>query len=172
MVDVLQDVALGGSVGELCFVWVVGWVVEKIEMSYWSLWMNGWEEGGAVLLYVHVGGWVEERDWTVYMDGWVGGWVGELTWLRRMRASFRSVFIACSSREPLNRTSMTFPKDPFPRTWGSGWVGGWDGMGGLGGGERGGSNEVLWVSDGWVGGWVGRTFKRSKSLIETARPPT
>ena len=36
---------------------------------------------------------------------------------------------------------------------------------GMGGGEQGGSNEVLWVAGGWVGGeieggegrWVGRT---------------
>ena len=33
-----------------------------------------------------------------------------------------------------------------------GWVGGW--VGGLGRGDRGGSNEVLYVLYGWVGGWV------------------
>lgn len=40
------------------------------------------------------------------------------TWLRRMRASLRSVFMACSSEEPLYRTSITFPKLPLPSTWG------------------------------------------------------
>ena len=33
-------------------------------------------------------------------------------------------------------------------------------MGGLGRGEAGGSNEVLWVRNGWVGGWVGGWEKR------------
>ena len=35
-----------------------------------------------------------------------------------------------------------------------GWVGGW--VGGLDRGDRGGSNELLWVFYGWVGGLVGR----------------
>ena len=38
--------------------------------------------------------------------------------------------------------------------WGR-WVGG---LGGLGRGERGGWNELLWVLYGWVGGWVGWTY--------------
>ena len=38
------------------------------------------------------------------------------------------------------------------------WVGGW-----VGGGERGGSNELLWVGNGWVGGWVGGLFGKSRN---------
>ena len=39
--------------------------------------------------------------------------------------------------------------------WEGGWVSGWVGGVWEDRGERGGSNELLWVWSGWVGGWVG-----------------
>ena len=51
--------------------------------------------------------------------------------------------------------------------WVGGWVGAWVG-GLLGRGDRGGSNEVLYVSYGWVGGWVGaRVGKETRTSGST-----
>ena len=45
--------------------------------------------------------------------------------------------------------------------WDSATVGGWvGGLGGLGRGERGGSNELLWVVGGWVGGEIEEEERR------------
>ena len=102
-------------------------------MSLWSLWVGEWRG--------------------LYRAGWVGGTyravapaedaaVGASKGRSHFHAlvggdAVEGVFVAASSASEL----VLRP---------SGWVGGW-----VGRGERGGSNEVLFVWIGWVGGWVG-----------------
>ena len=85
---------------------------------------------------------------------WVGGWVGLGTW---HEASFCGG--AESNEEAFNQVELRRRIEGFgcvlreegevvEGLFGGGWVIG------LGGGERGGWNEVLWGVGGWVGGWV------------------
>ena len=90
----------------------------------------------------------------------MGGWVGGLfTFESHLEKAFGSVIV-------VNVEVALFG-------WVGGWVGGWvwvGWMGGFweGGGERGGSNELLWMG-GWekeVGGWVGGFSLTSSSSSE------
>ena len=120
-----------------------------------------------------MGGWV--GGWVV-VGGWVDGWVGELT--LSMSAASRSMNFSWAEEEEEEEEERSGEGGGEEGGGGGGGRrghakglghgpahglgllvaggdlvgGGW--VGGLGRGERGGSNEVL-DSYGWVGGWVG-----------------
>ncbi len=109
-------------------------------------------------LSYRVGGWVGDRK---VEEEEVGGWVvgGWIYTLKVLTATGK-----VAEKRPIWRLGMQCLRSLSRMGCGGGWVGGlWKGRG-----DRGGSNEVLYVLYGWVGGWVGRTWNSGERSLSAS----